>query len=155
FAAVIADAIYGDVVVDYSLVVNMHIGDVDVVHRAVVVERAAAPISANVADAKVAETVVHATVEADVRSPVSRVPKVEAFTPTPVAWRPKEPWFRGDHPRARHPEITVFPIRPVAGRPDVAITRASRLHIHRQYRRRDADRNKNPRKRQGGNRQDQ
>jgi hypothetical protein len=62
-------------VVDDGLVV--HIGDVhviDIVDGTVVVHAAALPIAALVAVADVAVSIIHAAVEADVRTPVTRVP---------------------------------------------------------------------------------
>src|SRR5215469_17509669 len=50
-----------------------HAGDADVGDRAVVEERAAAPFAADKSDATVAESIVDATVKADVRPPISRV----------------------------------------------------------------------------------
>jgi len=72
-AAVVADAIYGDIV-DDGLVVDVNVGDGHVVHGAVVVEVAISPIATLIAGAKIAEAVIHSTIEADVRSPVACVP---------------------------------------------------------------------------------
>src|ERR1700735_629132 len=57
--------------------VFIHIGDTDaskVRHRAVVSEFSTSPFAADEADTAVAESVVHATVEANMRSPVPCVP---------------------------------------------------------------------------------
>ena len=66
-AAVIADMVHRGVV-DYGLVVDIvNVRDVHVIHRAVVVEGSVIPISAFIADTTVAEAIVDATVEADLR----------------------------------------------------------------------------------------
>jgi hypothetical protein len=88
-AAVIADAIDGDVV-DHGAVVDVDIGDVDVVDGAVVVEVMTSPVAAGIAGANVAESVVHAAVEADVRSPIAGIPEIGAFMPSPIAGRPEQ-----------------------------------------------------------------
>ena len=72
-------------VIDISVVYvgHIHIGD-----RGVVMERAADPASAYEAVSEVAEAVVDASVESDVRTPVPGAPKVRSVTPAPVAGRP-------------------------------------------------------------------
>ena len=64
--AVIADMVERGVV-DYGLVVDVvNIRDVNVIHRAVVVEAAVIPISALIADATISKAVIDATVKADI-----------------------------------------------------------------------------------------
>src|SRR5580700_962739 len=139
-ASVKADAIHACVIVDHCAVIYVvHVGDVHVVHAAVVEEMAAVPVAAFVAEAAVAETVVNAAVEADVRAPISGVPEISAATPTPVARRPQESDFRCDYPRAGDPIVAIRSVGPITRRPDVAISRAGRLHINRQLRRSDGD----------------
>src|ERR1700679_2803606 len=64
---------HADIVIHNNRVVIdvMHHGDVDIVHRAVVVKVTGVPVAALVASAHVAETVVHAAIKADVRSPIA------------------------------------------------------------------------------------
>jgi len=86
--AVKADAARRDVV-DDGCVVN--IGDICgayVAHRGVVVEEAVIPISAQVADAKVAEAVVNPAIETNRWPPVARIPHVHAVVPRPIARSP-------------------------------------------------------------------
>src|SRR5260370_5431832 len=135
-AAVKADPFDGAVVVDDCRVVGIvYDGDVHVGHRAIVVIRAASPVAAEKPGTGVAETVVNAAVEADFRSPVSRGPSVEAIFERPIPWSPEQTDFRREHPRARNPEITIRPIGPIAGNPNVAWLRTDGLHIHWQHRR--------------------
>ena len=63
-------------------------GGIDVVARAVVVETAAVPITADVADAEVAEPIIDPAVEAYARTPITRIPDVVASIPAPVSRRP-------------------------------------------------------------------
>src|SRR5579862_9047216 len=72
-APVETDAVHSDII-DDGLVVDVNVGDGHIVHGAVVVEVAVSPIATFIAVAKVAEAIVHAAVEADVRSPVARMP---------------------------------------------------------------------------------
>jgi hypothetical protein len=90
-AAVEADT--GDIrsVDDYRFVID--VGDVDgaeIVDSSIVGEDAVIPISALVAYATIAETIVDAAVKADVRTPVTCVPNIKPVSPTPVARRPKQ-----------------------------------------------------------------
>ena len=62
----------------------------DVIDGAVVVEVVTSPVSAGVAGANVAESVIHAAVEADVRSPITGMPEISAFMPSPIAGRPEQ-----------------------------------------------------------------
>src|SRR5258706_4118387 len=72
--------------------------DVYVVDSRVIAELSAAPVTAFVAAAEVAETVVESTVEADVWTPISGIPDIEAVRPTPITWRPEEADFGRCHP---------------------------------------------------------
>ena len=86
--AVVADAaiIHMDVIVTH-----IHIGDtreIDVRHRAVVLEYAAIPMAALVTGPDVAESVVHTTIESDVRPPIARIPPIHVIDKAPVSWRP-------------------------------------------------------------------
>ena len=126
--AVIGDMAHADV--PDRLVVNVaHIGDIDVVHRAVVVEVAAMPVSAVVSGAGIAKAVVNAAVESNGRAPVARMPVIESGVKAPVAGRPQETGLRSQHPRSRHPVVAsqVRVPSPVTRRPDVARGRADWL----------------------------
>ena len=128
---VIADMVHRDVV-DYGLVVNIvNVRDVHVIHRAVVVESSVIPISAFIADTTIAEAVVDATVEADIRTPVAAVPGVGVAAPTPITGSPEETNFGSHHPRTRHPEVAFTTISPVAGRPQIAVGGSHGLRVHR------------------------
>jgi hypothetical protein len=72
-ASVIADTVHRDVI-DHGSVVDVNVGDPDVVDAAVVEEGSASPVSACIAGAYVAESVIHATIETDVRSPITHIP---------------------------------------------------------------------------------
>jgi hypothetical protein len=119
-------------VVDYGLVVNIvNVRDVHVIHRAVVVENSVIPISASIADTTIAEAVVDATVEADMRTPVAIIPGVGVAAPTPITRGPEEANFGSHHPRTRHPEVAFIPVSPVAGRPQITVGGGHGLHVHR------------------------
>jgi len=99
----------------------MHDGDVDVIEGAVVVEVAAAPVTALVAVTAVAETVIDAAVEADVQTPVAAVKAILVVPEAPVSWCPERALIRSLNPGARHPVVALRRIGPVAGRPEVAV----------------------------------
>jgi hypothetical protein len=63
--------------------------DVYVCHRAVVIKIAAAPVTAGIADARVAESIINAAVEPDLRPPVAGVPAVETACECPIAGSPE------------------------------------------------------------------
>src|SRR5215468_2025682 len=140
-AAVEADFGHVDVVVDHGLVVD--VCDVDaseIVHRAIVDEHAAPPKAARIAHAGIAKSVIDATVEADVWSPITRVPKIDAIPPAPIARGPKQAHRGGQYPRPGHPIVAVVTPCPVTRRPDIAGPGNWRLLVDRQHRRRDGDR---------------
>jgi len=115
----------------------IHVGDVDTAHvhgRAVVEKGTTAPVTALESNTAIAEAVVHAAVEADMRTPVAPVPGVDATTPTPVARRPQQSGRRRQHPGTGHPVITVIAVSPISGRPHIAGSGKRRLYIHRQHR---------------------
>ena len=97
-----------------------HMDAAEVRHGAVISEYSAPPLAADEADAAVAEAVVNAAVEADMRSPVAGVPSVHAARIAPVARGPQKTGAGRLHPDARNPEVARIAIRPVAGRPEVA-----------------------------------
>ncbi len=139
-AAVIADMVHGGVV-DHGPVVNIvNVRDVHVIHRAVVVEGSMIPVSAFIADTTVAETVVDATVEADMRAPIALIPSVGVAAPTPVTGSPEKANLGSHHPRTGHPVVAFISISPVSGRPQITFGRGHGLHVHRERGRSDRDR---------------
>ena len=139
-AAVVADMVHPGVV-DYGPVVNIvKVPDVHVVHRAVVVEGSMIPVSAFIAETTVAETVVDATVEADMGAPVAFIPSVAVTAPTPVTGSPEEANLWSHHPRTWHPVVAFISISPVSGRPQITLGRGHGLHVHRERGRCDRDR---------------
>ena len=73
--AVVADSVHGDVVDDGLVDVDISDdGGVNAADSSVVVEAVSAPVAAFITSAVVAEAIVHAAVEADVRAPVSGMP---------------------------------------------------------------------------------
>src|SRR5208337_1464979 len=148
-AAVIADMVHRGFV-DYGFVVNIvNVRDVHVVHRGVVVEGPVIPISAFIADTTVAEAVVDATVEADMRPPVAFIPREGTAAPAPITGSPEEANFGSHHPRTRHPEVALITISPVAGRPQITVRGDHGLLVHRQRGRSDRDRHAELRRRDG------
>jgi hypothetical protein len=87
-APVVANVIHSNVM-DNGLVIDVNVRDGHIAHAAVVVEMAVSPIPTFIAGAIVAETIVHAAVESDVRSPVASVPHIRAIAPSPVSWGPE------------------------------------------------------------------
>src|SRR5438552_10743627 len=106
-ASVITNTIHRDVVIDDRLVVDVNVRNVDVVDGAVIVKAVAAPISAFITRSKVAEAIIDAAVESDVRTPVPCVPNVHTSTPTPIAGRPQHTNLRRDDPRSWHPVVAI------------------------------------------------
>ncbi len=99
-AAVIAHAI-DLAIVDHRFVVHvMNVGDVYMIHFAVVKEMISVPVPAFVAEAAVPEAVVNAAVEADMRSPVTGVPEIACVAPAPIARGPQKADLRSEHPSA-------------------------------------------------------
>ena len=89
--AVIADAINHGRVVDYGCAVNVvNVGDVHVADGLVVVELPSSPIAAIVAATGIPIAIGNATIEADDRTPVARMPIVQLVVKCPVTGRPKQ-----------------------------------------------------------------
>lgn len=129
--AIVANAIHRGGVVDDGSVVGVvdHRG-VHVGYGGVVVISAAAPFTTGEAHSGITESVSYATIEADMRSPISSVPQITATAPTPITRSPEQSDGRGDYPRARYPEIAVRAIRPITWGPDVARAWADGLGIN-------------------------
>ena len=107
----------------------VHHGGVDVIYSAVVIEVAAAPVTALVAEAYVAKTVVDAAIVADVPAPVTAVKAVTAMPEAPVAGGPECALIGSLDPRAGHPVIALWRPGPVAGRPEVVVAGSLRLVV--------------------------
>ena len=140
-AAVVADPR----IVNDRHVLLVDVGDVgraEIIDALVVGEPAIVPAAALVAGAAIAEAVIDAAVEADMRPPVADIEDVVAADPAPVWRRPQHAHAGRLHPGAGHPVIAggIRVPRPVAGGPDIPLRRDRRLHVDRQHRRRDLDR---------------
>src|ERR1700690_1276294 len=138
-ATVVADPVHRGVVDHGGVVGVVNVGNVYVVHCAVVEEAPIVPAPAFIAVTEVAEAVADAAVETYVQTPVAFMENKSVAAPTPPGWSPEETGFRRHYPRTRHPIVAVGAIGPKAGRPNVALGRARGLLIHGQRWR--ADRN--------------
>src|SRR5215472_10571649 len=118
------------VVVDHGLAVGVCDRDVaEIVHRSIVGERAAPPEAAGIAYAGIAKSVIDAAIEADVGTPIARMPGVNAIAPAPIARSPKQAHRGWQHPRTRHPIVVVVTVGPITQRPDIAGPGDWRLHV--------------------------
>ena len=134
-AAVIADVVDDGVV--HVRVVNdggVYVGD-----GGVVAEHPTTPYAADEADTTVAEAVVNAAIEADVRAPITGVPSIGAPYEAPIAGSPKEAGCGSKHPSAGNPKVAVWAIGPITGSPDITGSRADRLRINRKRGRPDVN----------------
>src|SRR5580704_16509113 len=140
----------GEVIVNDHRIVHIRVVDHRPVHvddGCVIRKAVAHPASAAKADAAVAKAVVHATVEADMRPPVSGMEDIHAATPAPITRRPQQPGLWRPNPHTGNPVITLIAIGPVARIPEIAISRANRLCVNRQHWRGNGHRNKDSGKR--------
>jgi len=135
-AAVIADVrIVHD---NVRLIDVVNFAHIYIVDARVVVKAAVGPAASVVAGADVTETVVNAAIEADLRSPVARVPEIGAVRPAPVTRRPEHANRGRLNPGAGNPEVSaVIAVAPVAGRPDVTIAGANGLRVNGEHGGRD------------------
>jgi hypothetical protein len=116
--AIIGASSVGGVVVNDGAVVNV-CDATDVCDGAVVVEVMTAPVSTEVTNADVAEAVVDASVEANVRTPIAAVKCVTIVVVTPIGRRPESTVVRRGAPYAGNPVVTFRARCPVARRPEV------------------------------------
>ena len=109
----------------------------------VVREGAAAPFAAGKTAAAVAESVVHAAIEADLRPPIAFMECViTSVSPAPVPRCPEIARLRCSDPGARDPIVVANAIPgPIAGCPHEIGLGARWLHVHRKCRRLDVDAN--------------
>ena len=118
-------------VVDVMLDRNIHVVD-----RAVVVEVAATPVTALIAEADVAKAVIDAAVVANVLTPVAAIETVVVMPVAPVAGRPQSALVGSLHPNSGHPVVVSLIPCPVARRPEIVVSGNLWLIVVRQRRRR-------------------
>jgi len=99
----------GRVVNDGYVVVDVMEAAADMHDRSVIREHTTVPLAAGKTNAHVTEPVIHATVEAYVRTPVSVMEQVVAAFKSPIGRRPEVAWLRRRHPSARNPVIASSP----------------------------------------------
>src|SRR5580658_3570065 len=91
FSSVVAHSIYDGRVVDHSRVVDVvNVGNVHIRDGAVVEKVAAVPTPTYKTIPEVSETVVDATIETDVRTPVAVIENKRAVGPAPIRRSPEE-----------------------------------------------------------------
>jgi len=142
-ATVEAHAIEGSVLDHGGVVRVVDYSDVNVSRVAVVVVIVPAPVAAVKADAWIAEAVVNAAIEADYRSPITRMPDIGVILPSPVAGRPEQAFLRRKRPSAGNPIVSVVGIRPITRDPNESFSGAKRLFIDGQERGPDSNGNAN------------
>jgi hypothetical protein len=117
-AAVVGDTIAG--VHDHGTVVDVgNAGDVNPVDGAVVIEVVAVPITAVIAVAGIAETIVNAAIETNMKTPVPAVEAVAVVVEAPIAGRPKCAVVGRCAPRTGDPVVSRRSPAPVAGGPEI------------------------------------
>jgi hypothetical protein len=114
----------------------VHIGGVDVVRRAVVVEVAATPVAALIAISAVAIAVIDTAIVADVQAPVAAVEAIAVMTEAPIAGGPESVLVGSLNPPPPNPVITGWSPCPVPGRPEIVVAGSRRLIVFGQRRRR-------------------
>src|ERR1035437_5809780 len=118
-------------------VVNvMHNRYIHIVVGAVVIESPPPPVAPLVADPDIAEAVIDAAIEADMRAPVATVKPIAVIVVAPVAGRPECALVGSLHPSSGNPVVALGPPDPVAGRPQIAVAGSRRLIVIGQGRRR-------------------
>jgi hypothetical protein len=95
------------------------VDDVNAVDGAVVVEVVAVPIAAIVAISGVAEAVVYAAIEADMKTPVAAIEAPAVVVPAPVSGCPKRSVVGRGAPCAGNPVVACRSPIPVTWSPDV------------------------------------
>jgi len=133
--AVVADPVHRRIVDHCGVVGVVNVGDVHVIHRAVVFELSVVPAATLITFTAVTEAVIDPAIETDLRTPVAFIESKSAATPAPIAWSPEETGLRSHDPRTWHKEVTAVTVRPVARCPEITLGRDGRLLVHRQRRR--------------------
>jgi hypothetical protein len=116
--AVVADAVVGDVGnpivihVDIAYHIHIYVGYGIVIGKVVTV-----PVTAVVAAARIAESIINAAIEAYVGAPVTAVPLVAIVIERPVGRGPKRSYVRRDNPGSRNPVVIRGSVAPVTGSP--------------------------------------
>ena len=77
-----------------AVVVVVNYGHVDVRHGAVVHKFSSAPFTTPETDTRIAEAIINPAIKADVRTPVSGVPSVNASAKSPISWSPQQTRLR-------------------------------------------------------------
>jgi len=113
--------------------------------RGIVGKGASAPFATGETTASIAESVVDASVVADLRSPIALIEDINsALSPTPVARCPEIARLWGENPGARHPVVVANAVpRPIAGCPHVVGLWTGRLNVNRKSGRLDVDADSN------------
>jgi len=88
--------------------IDIHVREADAYcqHRRVVFEEAARPAAADESGAVVPESVVHASIKSDVRTPVPGMPEIGRALIAPISGRPQQTRLRRRHPHAGNPVVT-------------------------------------------------
>ncbi len=98
------------------------------------------PPTSDEADAHITKAIIHATVVANFRAPVTWMEDINAsILPAPIWRSPKRALIGSRHPGSWHPVIPIFTVSPIARRPDQVRLGAWRLFIDRQNWRRKSD----------------
>ncbi len=141
-----AAAVEADVIIagaNGSVVRVVNDVDVYICDGAVVVEVAAAPVTARVADAGVAEPIIYAAIEANLRAPVAGIPTIETAGECPIAGSPEQTESGWLYPRAGNPVITVGSVGPVTRNPQITGRGTDGLRVDGQDGRTNANGNAN------------
>jgi hypothetical protein len=99
-------------------------------HLRVVEVLAASPVAPIKSSARVAESIVDSTVEANRGPPIADVPNVEASRKSPITGCPEQTRAGRKYPGAWHPVVAFAAISVVTGFPDITWTRTDRLRVH-------------------------
>ena len=127
-SAVVAHAVV--VVHDHRAVVDVvDVDFVDAVDGAVIEEVVTVPVTAFIAMAAIAEAIVDAAIEADVRAPVSTMEQVPAAEEAPVRRRPERANIGCGNPDAGHPVVAGGSVAPVTGGPEIIRCGSGRLLV--------------------------
>ena len=127
-----ADVIVDRFVVDHCTV-NVGVVDDRRIHvpdRCVIPKDVAVPSAAVETGSIISVAVVYSSVESDLRTPITAVPKIIAIRKSPVTRGPKVSRLRNLNPGTRHPEITVISVGPVARTPKIPLRRTKRLLVN-------------------------
>jgi len=113
---------------------RMNYGGVYAHCRCVVSEDSTAPLVAGKAASAITESIVHATVEANLCSPIPGMEDIHtSIPPPPIARSPEVAWLRSEDPCTWDPIVAANAIpRPIARCPHVVGLRAGRLNVNRE-----------------------